>query len=117
MEGRAVGGANRTVARAVAAHASRDRHGAGSDRQEVSQASPRAGGAPRINPRESGPRASAIRGAFASLEQPLPWPRPLDTNTKLCELQSTQPGKPRWLTPPSNAFCSTCFYAMDLRSS
>ena len=82
MKGRAVGGANRTIARAVAAHASRDRHGAGSDRQEVSQASPRAGGAPRINPRESGPRASAIRGAFASLEQPLPWPRRRNGNSE-----------------------------------
>jgi hypothetical protein len=32
------------------------------------------------------------------------------------DLQSTQPGKPRWLTPPSNAFCSTCFTPSTLKS-
>ena len=32
-------------------------------------------------------------------------------------LQSTQAGKPRWLTPPSNAFCSTCFTLRTLKSS
>ena len=32
------------------------------------------------------------------------------------ELQSTQPGKPRWLTPTSNAFCSTCFTLRTLKS-
>ena len=33
------------------------------------------------------------------------------------DIQSTQPGKPRWLTPPSNGFCSTCFTLRTLKSS
>ena len=45
------------------------------------------------------------------------------STTKSCrtaraeQLQSTQPGKPRWLTPPSNAFCSTCFTLCTFTSS
>ena len=31
-------------------------------------------------------------------------------------LQSTQPGKPRWRTPPSSAFCSTCFTLCTFKS-
>ena len=31
--------------------------------------------------------------------------------------QSTQAGKPRWLTPPSNAFCSTCFTLRTIKST
>ena len=55
-------------------------------------------------------------GRRLALPLPYPCPCPCLADRWVSNLQSTQPGKPRWLTPPSNAFCSTCFTLRTLKA-